>query len=427
MKLSRYCIIYPDLADPDSVILYSTKRASAALVERSALAAIEKGELEGDEKETLTALGLLVDSEREERLEMIRFLDELNELDTGLSVMAVMNLDCNLACPYCFEGSRRGRHYMSPETAGRIIGFMDKYMAKGRDRTGVAFYGGEPLLSVDLVQEMACRMKYMAEENGINFSFTLTTNGTLLNADIVGRLGPLGLKAATITIDGPEDIHNASRPYATGAGSFSRIIDNIKAVCGELEINIGGNYRKDNYREFPRLLDYLLRQGLTPDKIGSIGFVPVLMEREGIVSPEFSGGCLSINEPWLFDASLFLRKEIMARGFPVDGVSPAICAAERKWMFIINYDGDIYKCPGMIGRHEYKVGDVVNGIGDYSVSHCMDNWKNDKCLDCVYLPLCFGGCRYMNLLSAGKIAGLDCRKPYYDACLEGFVMQDLGR
>jgi|WetSurMetagenome_2_1015567.scaffolds.fasta_scaffold00023_6 uncharacterized protein len=427
MILSRYCISYPDPTDPDSVILYSTKRASAALIERSTMTAIENGTLCKDAAETLAGLGLLVESAWEERLEALRFLDELNEIDTGLSVMSVMNLDCNLACPYCFEGSRRGRHYMSPETAGRLIDFIGSNLEKGRDMLGVAFYGGEPLLSVDLVQDMAGRLKDMAEEKGVNFSFTLTTNGTLLTADIVRRLKPLGLKMASVTIDGPEEIHNVSRPYAIGAGSFRRIIDNLKAVCEDVEIDIGGNFREDNYREFPGLLDHLLQQGLTPDRIKSIGFVPVIREREGIVSPEFSGGCLSINEPWLFEAALFLRKEIMSRGFPVSAISPTICAIERKWMFIVNYDGSIYKCPGLIGQPEFRVGDVVNGVADYSASHGLDNWKKDECLDCVYLPLCFGGCRYVNILGGNAISGLDCRKPFYDACLEGLVRQDLGR
>jgi uncharacterized protein len=427
MKLSRYCIIYPDLTDSDSVILYSTKRASAVLVEKSTLAAIENGTLEEEAANTLTELGLLVNSGQEERLEVLRFLDELNDIDTGLSVMSVMNLDCNLACPYCFEGSRRGKHYMGTEIAGNLIDFIGKNLVTGKDGIGVAFYGGEPLLSVDLIQDMARRLKDMAEKKGVKFSFTLTTNGTLLTADIVRRLKPLGLKMASVTIDGPENIHNVSRPYATGAGSFSRIIDNIKAVCDDVEIDIGGNFREDNYREFPRLLDYLIEQGLTPDRIKSIGFVPVIREREGIVSPEYAGGCLGINEPWLFEAGLFLRTEIIDRGFPIPEVSPTICAIERKWMFIVNYDGDIYKCPGMIGQPQFRVGDVANGVGDYSVSHGLDNWKKDECLDCVYLPLCFGGCRYMNLVKGGDIGGLDCRKPYYDACLEKLVRQDLSK
>jgi uncharacterized protein len=425
MILSQYCVIYPDTSDHDSVILFSTKRASSVLIERSVLAAIENGTLCDDEKQTLIDLGFLVNSIEEERHEMLHFFDGLNEIDTRLSIVLAMNLDCNLACPYCFEGSRRGKHYMSADTANNVIEFIDKNLVAGRDELHVGFYGGEPLLSIDPVQDMAGRLKNMTERRGIQFSFSLTTNGTLLTLGVVNRLKALGLKAVAVTLDGPEDVHNVSRPFATGAGSFSAIVKNIRAVSGEIDIDIGGNFSEENYREFPRLLDYLLQLDITPDKVKSVKFDPVLKERDGIASSDFNSGCRSINEPWLFEAGVFLRKEIINRGFPTGGVVPTICAIERRGMFIINYDGAIYKCPGMIGQPEFRVGDVVNGVGDYSVSHDMENWKKEECMGCVYLPLCFGGCRYMKLLSDGNMAGIDCRKPYYDACLEGLVRQDL--
>jgi uncharacterized protein len=424
MILSQYCVIYPELSDPDSVILFSTKRASSVLVHKSVLNAIENGTLSEDEQQTLADLGFLVNSIQKERDEMLHFFDGLNEIDTRLSIILAMNLDCNLACPYCFEGSRRGRHYLSADTAANVIAFIDKNLA-GRDELRIGFYGGEPLLSIDLVEDIAGRLKNMAEKRGVKFSFSLTTNGTLLTPAFVKRLKPLGLDTAAVTIDGPEAIHNVSRPFVSGAGSFNAIIKNIRAVCEEIDIDIGGNFSEENYGEFPRLLDYLLEQGITPDKVKSVKFDPVLKERSGIVSPDFVGGCLRINEPWLFEAGVFLRNEIIKHGFPTGSVVPTICAIERKGMYIINYDGSIYKCPGMIGQPEFKVGDVAGGVGDYSGSHDMDNWKNEECMGCVYLPLCFGGCRYMKLLSDGAMAGIDCRKPYYDACLEALVRQDL--
>jgi len=425
MKLSKYCVIYPDLDDPESVILFSTKRASSVLIDKSTLAGIESGTLDEEDTYTLTDLGFLVKSEQEERDEILRFIDDLNSKDPGFSIILVMNLDCNLACPYCFEGTKRGRHYMSHETADNIIAFAEKQFAKGKNELRVDFYGGEPLLSVDLIENMARRFGDIAGKYNGQFAFSLTTNGTLLNAQVVRRLKPIGLKSAAITIDGPEEYHNTSRPFATGTGSFSRIIENIKEVCDDITIYLGGNYREDNYREFPGLLDYLLEQGLTPDRIGSIEFAPVVREREGIVLPDFVGGCANMYAPWLLDAMFFLRKEIVERNFPTQKISPSLCAVDRKSAFIVNYDGGIYKCPSVIGEPEFRVGDVVNGVVDYSVSHGMNNWKSDKCLDCVYLPLCFGGCRYISFLTNGEFTGLDCQKHFYDASFEKYVRQDL--
>jgi uncharacterized protein len=91
----------------------------------------------------------------------------------------------------------------------------------------------------------------------------------------------------------------------------------------------------------------------------------------------------------------------------------------------VNYDGGIYKCSGLIGREEFKVGDIASGIKNYHSSHNLDNWKNEGCLSCAYLPLCFGGCRYMKFIRDGNMDGVDCKKQYLDATLEAAIRQDI--
>ena len=73
-----------------------------------------------------------------------------------------------------------------------------------------------------------------------------------------------------------------------------------------------------------------------------------------------------------------------------------------------------------------RSGDVRNGIDDYTRSYKLDLWKNhEECAECVYLPLCFGGCRYMTFIQKGTIDALDCRKDYLDATLETFIKQEV--
>jgi uncharacterized protein len=135
--------------------------------------------------------------------------------------------------------------------------------------------------------------------------------------------------------------------------------------------------------------------------------------------------CESINEPWLFEASIFLREEILKRGFYTPKIVPSHCMIELQDDIVVNFDGTIYKCPGMIGWRGFEAGDVKTGIRDYRESHNLDVWKKEECLDCEYLPLCFGGCRYMKFLRDGRIDDVDCRKPYLDATLEACIKQDI--
>jgi uncharacterized protein len=252
----------------------------------------------------------------------------------------------------------------------------------------VTFYGGEPLLSFNLIMSMAERLKGIAERKGIDFGIQFVTNGTLLIPSVVEKLKPLGLKEASITLDGPEAVHNLARPFKSGEGSFKTIVENVKAVCDMIDINIGGNFTEANYREFPHLLDYLIAEGLTPDRLNYVKFDPVFSETSEYAPHEMTGGCLSVNEPWIFQAGIALRKEVMKRGFRMYGISPALCALDIKDRHIINYDGSLYKCPGFIGRKEFVAGSVKSGL-DRKAYHNLDNWKNEECLACKYLPLCF--------------------------------------
>jgi uncharacterized protein len=136
--------------------------------------------------------------------------------------------------------------------------------------------------------------------------------------------------------------------------------------------------------------------------------------------------CLVGDEEWLCEAIVWLRHEILRRGFSVDKLNMGICMIELDNNMVVNYDGSLYKCPGFMGWPEFRVGTLVGGINDYSKSHNLDVWKNDECLDCAYLPLCFGGCRFMRKLRTGAIDGVDCRRDLLDVTLERIVLQDLG-
>jgi uncharacterized protein len=424
MHFSQYCKIYPDPEDPRGFVLFSTKNSAIIRIPESSLRRISR--LKGD-KELLKKWGFLVEDLEEEKREMLGFIDDLNRLNRTLSIKLVMGLDCNLACRYCFEGTRKGRHYMTQETAGGFVEFVRKKIA-ARPRIKeleVTFYGGEPLMSKQRILSIAGRLKRLARSVGIPFSFYLITNGTLLTKETVSSMKRLGLKQAYVTIDGPKEEHDRSRPYKSGRGSFGKIVSNIRDVCDMIEVQTGGNFTKENYRRFPALLDHLTAEGLLPSKVMVRGFFPAVAESADFALPDFHEGIASVDEPWLFGASIFLREEILKRGCRLEPVGPGVCMMEYRNNVLVNYDGSICKCPGLIGRKEYTIGDIWSGTGDYRASHDLDNWKSDECLACAYLPLCFGGCRYMKLVRDGKMDGLDCRKAYFDATLEAFVMQDI--
>lgn len=425
MELSRYSKFYPSPESSDSVVAYSTQNAAAALIPSELIAAIEKDSLSQEDKETLSDLGILVSSREDEKLEMRGFIRELNDLDKAIKFIIVLNLDCNLACKYCFEGKRKGRFYLSDETADKFVDFMKKSDLTGKEIIKVVFYGGEPLLSMERIISISDRIRAFTQERELKYSFTLVTNGTLLTPSVVKRLKPLGLQGVKVTLDGPKEIHDIYRPFKSGTGSFETILRNVKEVCDMTFVQIGGNYTQEHFQEFPRLLDDLAAAGLTPNKIPLIKFDPVMSESSEFAPADFHDGCESNNEPWISGASVFLREEILRRGYRTPKILPSSCFAEFKDSVVVNYDGTLYKCPGLIGREQFRVGDLERGLIDYQESHGLDVWKNDECLECAYLPLCFGGCKYVKAMRDENMQGVLCQKEYFDRTLGTLVSQDI--
>ncbi len=424
MNLSKYCIRFHHPEDHGLITLFSTRTMSVVDVTPEVIRDIEKGDLPDKERKTLRSEGFLVENAGEEKQEMLRYFDDLNAENEAFNAIVVLNLDCNLACKYCFEGGRKGKFYMSEETADRLVDFI-KSGLHGKAEINIVFYGGEPLLSMNLIVHISKQLRTLAKNKRLKYSFSFITNGTLLTSQSVKKLKPLGLRSASVTLDGPRGVHDMFRPFKSGSDSFAAIIKNIKNACRLIDVQIGGNYTRDHYREFPRLLDYFLESGITPSRISYVRFDPVINESKEFAPPDFHDGCMSINEPWLVEASLFLREEILRRGFRTQELAPGVCMMEVRDNLVVNYDGTLYKCPGLIGRKDCRVGDLKTGLTDYRVSHNLDNWKNEECLACSYLPLCFGGCRYMKLLKDGTMKGINCRKEYFDKTLESFVSQDV--
>ena len=228
MNLSHYLKIYPYEEKPGHLLCFSTKKGSMTLLKKEDFESIKKGTISEQDSETLSKLGILVEDKETERALMADVLDRISYKNPGLSITIVLNLDCNLACVYCYEGEMKGRIYMSDETAERLIGFIKEKFTGNKQFINIDFYGGEPLLSLDLVRKISSEMKSFTASRGATYTFTLITNGSLFKRQIAEELAGLGLQSIKTTIDGPSEIHNTCRPFKAGGGSFDAIIRNLK-------------------------------------------------------------------------------------------------------------------------------------------------------------------------------------------------------
>ncbi|OGU19268.1 MAG: hypothetical protein A2X85_02705 [Geobacteraceae bacterium GWF2_54_21] len=189
MQLSNYLKIYPCPDQPGMNLVYSTLRSAVVLLPDELLQAARNGALPDQERDILAQLDILTPDRAAER-QRLRTIFDTPRANTPFSAVVVLNLDCNLACHYCYEDAFRGQHYMSAATAALLVETIHRERIEKGQPQRLTFYGGEPLLSLDLIRTIARPLGQAARERGVAFGFSLVTNGTLLNRACVDRWSP---------------------------------------------------------------------------------------------------------------------------------------------------------------------------------------------------------------------------------------------
>ena len=112
---------------------------------------------------------------------MLGFRDDLSAKNDFIDITTVMNLDCNFACRYCFEESIKSSRYMTQKTADLLIPFMESRLMGAKKNIKMSFYGGEPLLSLDLIRYIALSAKELADGKGGTLKCSMVSNGSLFH------------------------------------------------------------------------------------------------------------------------------------------------------------------------------------------------------------------------------------------------------
>ncbi len=319
---------------------------------------------------------------------------------------------CNLACRYCVLEQETST--MTPETALAMdrfyIGFIRE---KGPSRVEDNYLGGEPLLNPQVIEESASRRFYFCDGKGIEYRFSITTNGTLLSPDIVKRFVDAGLSSIRVSLAGPGEVHDRLRPFSSGKGSCSSILENLKRISGLVPVSLECQYDSsaEDHRQIPRMLDQLAEEGVP---LEDIAFTPILPRRTD--NPFDSG----FDRP---EIHLALYREAAARGLPVYEHPPrAACMADFRSQLVFDADGSIIPCPSLQSG-EMSFGHVKSGVDFVRESQLIDRKLPVKCLSCELLPLCQGGCRLQALTKNGDFGGVDCNYEAFKTQVEEYVRQ----
>lgn len=311
--------------------------------------------------------------------------------------------DCNLACKYCFakEGEYHGdRSLMSYEVGKKALDFL---IANSGNRVNleVDFFGGEPLMNFQVVKDLVAYGRSKEKAHNKKFRFTLTTNGMLLNDEVV-EFANKEMANIVLSIDGRKTIHDYMRPTRNGKGSYDYIVDKFKKLAelrNQTNYYVRGtftHYNLDFSKDVLHLADLGFKQ-ISAEPVVALDEEPYAITKEDL--------------PKLFDEYDALAKEMVIRQkdgrgfnffhFMIDLTGgPCLykrlsgCGSGTEYLAVTPW-GDLYPCHQFVGMEDFKLGNVDTGI---EKTEMVDEFKlcnvyaKDKCRDCFARFYCSGGC-----------------------------------
>lgn len=413
---SRYNFIW-STDDPEKVMIFNSLTTSLVEVEKTNIDLLNVQQfdydaLPADKKQFVDGLmpgGFVLDDAADE-LKILKFAHNSNKYDRmGLGFTIAPTLRCNFNCAYCYEQSgesqdkRDGQNAFMPENVQKELLKLIERAAKSVKFVSITWYGGEPLLGKDIIFDLSRKILAITAENKIGYSADMITNGYLLTGDqdILQKLKDSRIGTFHITLDGPPDVHNNRRMLKGNSGpTFGRILEGIKLLtANELKVNLRINVDRSNSDEALKLLDILEDHNLKDISI-NLGHVSAITA--GCKSIESS--CATMEEFTVLNQTF--HETLRRRGFK-SGQTPyypsiaRACAANRMNTFVLDPDGDMYKCWSEIGDKPARIGNIADfkqRAKDERMHEIRwltwEPFEYADCVKCKMLPICMGGCGY---------------------------------
>lgn len=397
MKWSRFNYVY---RTEKNVILYNTFSKAILELGDEEYVRLKNGDY-GSEEEELADNGIIVEDDYDE-LGFLKYIHYRTRFSSDVMTLTIApTLDCNFDCPYCFENKRKGK--MSEEVRIAIINFIKKKINNGVRKVDLTWYGGEPLLQVDSIKSIYFGIKEILDKKGVELKQFLITNGFLLSGNTVDVLEECEIRHVQITVDGKEEDHNKRRYLKGGQGTYDIIIKNIQDLRGrDFKIDIRSNIDAENSAGYAQLEAEV-------DKIKdvSIRMYPAVTE--------------NINERRKERIDLYMEHsqymDFVSEGRSAGTISSYVCevednrcffcSAELENTYVIDELGNVYKCWDEIGKEESICFNVLtpDDINYEALLKYMggDPFEKDECRNCVFLPICFGGCRFQRGLGTHSV------------------------
>ena len=324
--------------------------------------------------------------------------------------------DCNLACQYCFaeEGEYHGRRaLMSFEVGKKALDFLISNSGNRRNLE-VDFFGGEPLMNWQVVKDLVAYGREQEKLHDKKFRFTLTTNGVLLNDEVM-EFCNREMGNVVLSIDGRKEVHDKMRPFRKGAGSYDLIVPKFQQFAE--------SRHQDKYYVRGTFTHYNLDFSEDVLHLADLGFKQISVEPV-VAEPKEPYAIREEDLPKLFEEYDKLAVEMIRRhksgedfnffhfmidleGGPCVAKRLSGCGSGTEYLAVTPW-GDFYPCHQFVGNEKFLLGNVDEGILNTDIRDefkCCNVYAKEKCRKCFARFYCSGGCAANAYNFSGDICG----------------------
>ena len=324
---------------------------------------------------------------------------------------------CNLNCSYCFasQGKYQGdRAMMSFEVGKQAFDFLIANSGTRRNLE-VDFFGGEPLMNWDVVKQLVAYARSVEKEHNKNFRFTLTTNGVLIDDEVIDFLNK-EMSNVVLSLDGRREVNDHFRRDYAGNGSYDKIVPKFQKLVQAREgknYYVRGTFTHNNV-DFTNDLFHM----------ADLGFTELSMEP--VVCPPDDPYALTEEDmPKIFEQYEILAKEMLKRkkeGRPFTFYhymldlknGPCIykritgCGSGTEYMAVTPW-GELFPCHQFVGDPKYSLGNIYDGVTNTEIQdgfRSCNAYAREECKDCWARLYCSGGCAANSYHATGSITGV---------------------
>ena len=324
---------------------------------------------------------------------------------------------CNLNCSYCFasQGKYHGeRAVMSFEVGKQALDFLIANSGNRRNLE-VDFFGGEPLVNFQVVKDLVAYARSIEKEHNKNFRFTLTTNGLLIDEDVIEFCNK-ECHNVVLSLDGRKEIHDRFRVDYAGNGSWDRIVPKFQQL---VEARGGqGYYMRGTFThanpDFLKDIQVMLDLGFNELSMEPVVAAPddpsaLTEEDKAIVMEQYEKlAMLMLDKDKEGKPFTFYHYMIDLTGGPCIYKRISGCGSGTEYMAVTPW-GDLYPCHQFVGEEKFKLGDVWKGVDNTEIQNEFAEcnvYARPECRDCWARLYCSGGCAANAYHATGSVKGV---------------------